>query len=105
MFTALTLATDPISPALLNQILDKQTMPLFTVNMYKQILLQSVYQIKIILLFHFLSVKILGFELTSANDTIVRTVVFNMYIHLRLNFQFGKLMAARPQAEYLRRHT
>jgi Ca2+-transporting ATPase len=54
-------------------MLDKQTAPLFTVNMYKQILLQSVYQITVILPFHFLGVKILGFELTSANDTIVQT--------------------------------
>jgi len=49
-------------------MLDKQTEPLFTVNMYKQILLQSVYQITIILPFHFLGVKILGFELTSFAD-------------------------------------
>jgi Ca2+-transporting ATPase len=48
--------------------------------MYKQILLQSIYQITIILPFHFLSVKILGFELMSANDTIVQTVVFNTFV-------------------------
>jgi len=65
------LATDPTSPALLDRMLDKQTVPLFTVNMYKQILLQSVYQITITLPFHFLGVKILCFELMSANDTIV----------------------------------
>jgi len=35
-------------------MLNKQTALLFTVNMYKQILLQSGYQITIILPFHFL---------------------------------------------------
>ena len=70
-FAALALATDPASPALLDRMPDKQTAPLFTVNMYKQILLQSVYQITITLPFHFLGVKILCFELMSANDTIV----------------------------------
>ncbi|KAG2107693.1 HAD-like domain-containing protein [Suillus discolor] len=38
-FTALALATDPASLALLNWTPDKQTAPLFTVNMYTQILL------------------------------------------------------------------
>ncbi|KAG2052153.1 HAD-like protein [Suillus hirtellus] len=41
-FTALALATDPASLALLDWTPDKQIAPLFTVNMYKQILLQSV---------------------------------------------------------------
>jgi len=54
------------------------------VNIYKQILLQFVYQITIILPFHFLGVKILGFELTSANDTIVQTVVFNMFVFAQI---------------------
>jgi Ca2+-transporting ATPase len=48
--------------------------------MYEQILLQSVYQIIIILPFHFLGVQILGSELTSVNDTIVQTVVFNTFV-------------------------
>ena len=65
-------------------MLDKQTAPLSTVNMYKQILLQSVYQITTILPFHFLGVKILGFELMSANDTIVQTVVFNTFIFAQI---------------------
>jgi Ca2+-transporting ATPase len=49
-----------------------------------EILLQSVYQITIILPFHFLGVKILGFELTSANDTIVQTVVFNTFVFAQI---------------------
>ena len=65
-------------------MLNKQTVPLFTVNMYKQILLQSGYQITIILPFHFLGIKILGFELTSANDTIVQTVVFNTFVFAQI---------------------
>jgi magnesium-transporting ATPase (P-type) len=38
----------------------------------------------IILLFHFLGVQILGFEPTSANDTIVRTVVFNTFVFAQI---------------------
>ncbi|KAG1872060.1 Ca-transporting ATPase [Suillus tomentosus] len=83
-FAALALATDPASPALLNRTPDKQTAPLFTVNMYKQILLQSVYQITVILLFHFLGNQILGFAETSGNDTIVQTLVFNAFVFAQI---------------------
>jgi Ca2+-transporting ATPase len=83
-FAALALATDPASPALLDRKPDKQTAPLFTVDMYKQILLQSIYQITIIMLFHFLGVKILGLESTSNNDTIVQTLVFNAFVFAQI---------------------
>jgi Ca2+-transporting ATPase len=85
------LATDPASPALLDWIPDKQTAPLFTVNMYKQILLQSVYQITIILPFHFFGVRILGFEPTSASDTIVQTVVFNTFVFAQISSSVNSL--------------
>jgi P-type Ca2+ transporter type 2C len=83
-FAALALATDPASPALLDRKPDKHTAPLFTVDMYKQILLQSVYQITIILLIHFLGVKVQDFESTSGNDTIVRTLVFNTFVFAQI---------------------
>ena len=47
-FAALALATDPISEKLLDQKPDKKTAPLFVVEMYKMILLRSVYQIAVI---------------------------------------------------------
>ena len=83
-FAALALTTDPASPTLLNRVPDKQSAPLFTVDMYKQILLQSVYQITIILLFHFLGVKILDFEQTSENTAIVQTLVFNAFVFAQI---------------------
>ncbi|KAF8552699.1 calcium-translocating P-type ATPase [Imleria badia] len=61
-FAALTLSTDPATPPLLDRKPDKLTSPLFTVDMYKQIFLQSAYQIAIMLIFHF-------FENTSTNAT------------------------------------
>ncbi|KAG1801010.1 cation transporting ATPase [Suillus plorans] len=83
-FTALALATDPASLVLLNWTSDKQMAPLFTVNMYKQILLQSVYQITVILLFHFHGTQILGFTETSGNDIIVQTLVFNAFVFAQI---------------------
>lgn len=83
-FAALALATDPPSPSLLDRKPDKLSAPLFSVDMYKQILLQSTYQIIIVLIFHFLGLKILGFESTSANDTIVQTLVFNIFVFAQI---------------------
>jgi Ca2+-transporting ATPase len=83
-FAALALATDPASPALLDRIPGRQTASLFTVDMYKQILLQSIYQIIIILLFHFLGVRILDFEETLESDTIVQTLVFNTFVFAQI---------------------
>lgn len=85
-FAALALATDPASPALLDRKPDKKTTPLFSVDMYKQILGQSAYQTAITLVFHFLGNTILGFhhendsDLESQHDKIVQTLVFNIFV-------------------------
>ncbi|KAI6037756.1 Ca-transporting ATPase [Pisolithus marmoratus] len=83
-FAALALATDPPSPTLLDRKPDKLSAPLFSVDMYKQILLQSTYQIIVVLVFHFLGLKILGFENTDANDSIVQTLVFNTFVFAQI---------------------
>ncbi|KAF8837766.1 Ca-transporting ATPase [Paxillus ammoniavirescens] len=83
-FAALALATDPASPALLDRKPDKLSAPLFSVDMYKQIVLQSTYQIVVTLIFHFLGLQILGLEDTSTNTTIVQTVVFNTFVFAQI---------------------
>jgi len=54
------------------------------VDMYKMILLQSVYQIIIILIFHFRGLQILGFESTTENEGIVQTLVFNAFVFAQI---------------------
>lgn len=88
-FAALALATDPASPVLLDRKPDKLTAPLFTVDMYKQIFLQSAYQIAITFLFHFYGLQILGLENTSTNDTVVQTVVFNIFVFAQISNSFN----------------
>ncbi|EIW84082.1 calcium-translocating P-type ATPase [Coniophora puteana RWD-64-598 SS2] len=88
-FAALALATDPASPALLDRAPTKQSEPLFTVDMYKQILFQSIYQILIILLFHFLGLQILGLENTTQNQTVVQTLVFNAFVFAQIFNSFN----------------
>ena len=83
-FAALALATDPASEKLLERKPDKKHAPLFTVDMYKMILLQSIYQIIIILIFHFRGPQILGFESTTENEDIVQTLVFNAFVFAQI---------------------
>ena len=83
-FAALALATDPASEKLLDRQPDKKHAPLFSVDMYKMILLQSVYQIIIILIFHFRGLQILGFDSTMENEDIVQTLVFNAFVFAQI---------------------
>ena len=89
-FAALALATDPASESLLDRKPDKKTAPLFSVEMYKQILFQSTYQIIITLIFHFLGLRILGYRTSSDNtvntkqNSIVQTVVFNAFVFAQI---------------------
>lgn len=88
-FAALALATDPASPALLDRKPDAKTAPLFSVDMYKQIIGQSTYQTTIILVFHFLGTRILGLPSTSHNDTVVQTLVFNIFVFAQIFNSFN----------------
>jgi Ca2+-transporting ATPase len=83
-FAALALATDPATEVLLNRKPDKKTSPLFTVDMYKMILMQSVYQVVIILIFHFLGHQILGLDDSKHNDAVVKTLVFNAFVFAQI---------------------
>ncbi|OBZ72155.1 hypothetical protein A0H81_08042 [Grifola frondosa] len=89
-FAALALATDPATLALLDRKPDKKTAPLFSVDMYKQIIGQSTYQTIITLVFHFLGSQILGFHhvddttLQNKHDSIVQTLVFNIFVFAQI---------------------
>ena len=88
-FAALTLATDPASPVVLDRKPEKVD-PLFTVNMTKQILGQAVYHITIVLIFHFLGSQILGFRHTDDaalqrhHNGVVRTLIFNALVFAQI---------------------
>ncbi|KAH8100992.1 calcium-translocating P-type ATPase [Cristinia sonorae] len=89
-FAALALATDPASTALLDRKPEKKTSPLFSVDMYKQIFGQSIFQIIITLIFHFLGNKIFDFhplddpKLQKQQDLVVQTVVFNIFVFAQI---------------------
>lgn len=83
-FAALALATDPATERLLERKPDRKTAPLFSVDMYKMILMQSCYQIFVILLFHFKGVDFLGLEHTATNETRIKSMVFNAFVFAQI---------------------
>ncbi|KAF8340446.1 calcium-translocating P-type ATPase [Cantharellus anzutake] len=88
-FAALALATDPAHPGLLNHHPDGLTAPLFSVDMYKQIIGQSVYQIVVILLFHFAGMKIFKYHGLSEyqqnqKSLEIGTLVFNAFVFCQI---------------------
>lgn len=81
-----TFTTDPASISLLDSKPDTRGTKLFTADMIKMILGQSIYQVIIILIFHFLGHGILGFNHSDQGDLFVTTLVFNPFVfaqHLR----------------------
>jgi Ca2+-transporting ATPase len=83
-FAALALATDPATEKLLERKPDKKTAPLFSAEMYRMILMQSIYQIIVILVFHFRGLEILGIEDTTEGNLIVKTLVFNAFVFAQI---------------------
>ena len=89
-FAALALATDPPSPVLLDRKPDEKSAPLFTVPMRKQIIGQSMYQIAIILIFHFAGNAIFGYhsEIDQSvqlnHESILKTLIFNIYVFCQI---------------------
>ncbi|KAL0574047.1 plasma membrane calcium [Marasmius crinis-equi] len=83
-FAALALATDPGTEGHLNRKPEKKSAPLFTTPMYKQIFIQAIYQIIVILIFHFLGRQILNLDDTEENHKIVKTLVFNAFVFCQI---------------------
>ncbi|KAG9075178.1 hypothetical protein FS749_013176 [Ceratobasidium sp. UAMH 11750] len=82
-FAALALATDPAAPELLNRMPDRKTAPLFSVDMGKMIIGQSIYQTFIILLFHFAGAKFWGYT-TEKEAAELSTMVFNTFVFCQI---------------------
>jgi Ca2+-transporting ATPase len=89
LFAALALAADQATEALLDRKPDK-TDQLFTVDMIKQIIGQSTYLVSVVLTFHFLGSKILGYHHVDDSkqqkhqDMVVQTLVFNAFVFSRI---------------------
>ena len=89
-FAALALATDPASPVLLDRKPDQKLAPLFSVAMRKQIFGQSLYQIAVVLIFHFAGNAIFGYHAETdqsiqlEHDNILQTLTFNIFVFCQI---------------------
>lgn len=86
---ALALATDPASPDLLDRKPDRRDAPLLSTDMWKMIIGQSIYQFALILTFNFAGKRLLNLETADLgrshyNDTLLRALIFNLYVWCQL---------------------
>jgi Ca2+-transporting ATPase len=75
-FAALALATDPISPDLLNRMPEARTAPLIDKCMWKMILLQSIYQLGVITTLLYTDILHLSHHRAKLQTVIFTTFVF-----------------------------
>lgn len=81
-FAALALATDPATPESLNRLPDAKTAPLITIDMFKMILGQALFQILACLILHFVGQDIIYGSCSSAfecnrDHALLTSTVFN----------------------------
>jgi len=81
-FAALALATDPPNSQVLNRHPEPKSASLITLNMWKMILGQSIYQLVVTLSLNFAGNKILGYT-TSQQQGTLETLVFNTYVWMQ----------------------
>ena len=83
-FAALALATDPASRSSLDRKPDTRGTKLFTADMIKMILGQSIYQVAIILILYFLGHSVLGIDYSEHGDKVISTLAFNTFVFAQI---------------------
>ncbi|KAJ9644673.1 plasma membrane calcium [Coniosporium apollinis] len=82
-FAALALATDPPTPSLLNRKPDPKSAPLITLNMWKMIIGQAIYQLVITFILHFAGARILSYDTPEELEQ-MDTLVFNTFVWMQI---------------------
>ncbi|KAK8858928.1 calcium-translocating P-type ATPase, PMCA-type [Kwoniella newhampshirensis] len=83
-FAALALATDPATITSLDRKPDRKNAPLITVEMFKMIVVQALYQIIVCLVLHFVGLRILGLPHTDQTQTELSALVFNCFVFCQI---------------------
>ncbi|KAI9891130.1 MAG: plasma membrane calcium [Vezdaea aestivalis] len=90
-FAALALATDPPTDQILDRKPTPKSAPLITVNMWKMILGQAVYQLVVTFILYYAGPTILNYDI-HANPTLeleLRTMVFNTFVWMQIFNEFN----------------
>ncbi|KAK6542160.1 hypothetical protein TWF694_007925 [Orbilia ellipsospora] len=89
-FAALALATDPPPQDILNRPPQRKSAPLITVNMWKMIIGQAIYQLVVTFILHFAGGSILGYDLSDPHvEQELSTLVFNTFVWMQIFNQYN----------------
>jgi Ca2+-transporting ATPase len=87
-FAALALATDPPAPSILNRKPDPKSAPLITINMWKMIIGQAIYQLVVTFILHFAGHGILGYPRDPTGVLQLNSLVFNTFVWMQIFNQY-----------------
>ncbi|KAI1186675.1 calcium-translocating P-type ATPase [Nemania serpens] len=89
-FAALALATDPPTDKILNRLPQPKSAPLVTVNMWKMIVGQAIYQLIVTFVLYFAGARILGYDPSNATQQKeLDTIVFNTFVWMQIFNEFN----------------
>jgi Ca2+-transporting ATPase len=89
-FAALALATDPPTEKILDRLPQSKKASLITVNMWKMIIGQAIYQLAVTLVLYFAGPEILGFDRNNADKMLeLDTIIFNAFVWMQIFNEFN----------------
>ncbi|KAK2757252.1 plasma membrane calcium [Arachnomyces sp. PD_36] len=87
-FAALALATDPPTPEILDRKPTPKTAPLISINMWKMIIGQAIFQLIVTYILYFAGGDILGYT-TKDQELELDTMVFNTFVWMQIFNEFN----------------
>jgi Ca2+-transporting ATPase len=89
-FAALALATDPPTDKILDRLPQPKRAPLITVNMWKMITGQAIFQLVVTFVLYFAGSRILGYDPHNATQQReLDTIVFNTFVWMQIFNEFN----------------
>ncbi|OBT94685.1 plasma membrane calcium [Pseudogymnoascus verrucosus] len=89
-FAALALATDPPTLDILDRKPAGKKAPLITINMWKMIIGQAIFQLTVTFILYFAGEKILGYDTTDPQKKLeLSTMVFNTFVWMQIFNEFN----------------
>ncbi|KAI6352228.1 hypothetical protein MCOR25_009479 [Pyricularia grisea] len=89
-FAGIVLATDPPTDRILNRPPQGKSAPLITINMWKMIIGQSIFQIALTVILYFVGGKIFEYDMSDPNRVDqLATMVFNTFVWMQIFNEFN----------------
>ncbi|KAI1442118.1 plasma membrane calcium-transporting ATPase [Annulohypoxylon stygium] len=89
-FAALALATDPPTERVLDRLPQPKSAPIITINMWKMIIGQAIFQLAVTLVLYFAGSSILGYDPNNdTQQTELNTMVFNTFVWMQIFNEFN----------------